>query len=168
MSFIDTLLEEFHQYTSKPGNETADLFLRLSDGTQVIAQLPQLDGDRLVARDLMFSTGLWARKDALNASQVVWGTPIDHDAVQAMISDWKATGATRGRERAINYLDQVGISGVLAEEVMKLLDKAHSKKELGDVVDYLRKVTLHSGWKLEGDEPRETAEAAFDRLRSRL
>jgi hypothetical protein len=168
MSYIETLLEEFHEYTDKPGNEAADLFLRLSDGTQVIVHRPGLDGDQLVGRDLMFSTGFWVRKDALNASHVVWGTPIDNDAAQAMISDWKVAATIRGRERAINYLDQVGISGVLAEEVMKLLDKAHSMDELGDVVDYLREVTLNSGYKLEGDEPRQTAEGVFHRLRSRL
>lgn len=168
MSFIETLLEEFHDFTSEPGNELADLFLRLSDGTQVIVHRPELDGDQLVGRDLMFSTGLWVRKDALNASHVVWGTPIDNDAAQAMISDWKVAATIRGRERVINYLDQVGISGALAEKVMQLLDKAHSMNELGDVVDYLREVTLNSGYKLEDHEPRQTAEGAFLRLRSRL
>lgn len=168
MSFIEGLLEEFYQYVSQPENELANLFLRLSDGSQVIVGLPQLEGDKLAGRDLMFSTGLWVRKDGLNASQVIWGTPIDFDACEAMISDWKAAGEARGRERAINYLERVGISGTLAEKVIELLGKTYSKNELEEVIDYLDEVTLVSGYKIEGDDSQKIAEETFHRLKSRL
>ena len=166
MSYIDDLMKKFFDSTSHEGREGDDLFIELSNGKQAIVQMPQLNGDSISGRYIIFSTGLCVKHDSVAANSIVWGTNISDELTTAKISDWNAQSEMVRKKASLDYLERHGFDRNLGEEVIERL--ADVANDTGSVIRYVRSVTLISGLKLAREEATKIVEGLCLRMDSPL